>query len=394
MGFQIYWGIDNEDTRSLELISQANGFLQVLKMNPDWAHILERRARIEETVASLGIEGTVISKEQARAITTGDTEVNIGEKEKREFEGYFDALEYIKKCVDEKFNLSMLLGIHQLVTRGDDKAAPGKVRVKQNYVKTNGRVIYTPPPPDQLNYLLRDFFDWYNKTAEDKMFSPVIAAGICHFWFVWIHPFNDGNGRVSRVLTTLMLQKKKSEGVRYFAISDFYNKYKDLYYDALEKTNLCNPKNSAMNFDNKLDIWLKFFISSYLEQMNGAREICNRILQFNIRISHLRKQGLLTESHDKLLTYLTGVEKASYTELAKSLKVSKPRIHQIVSKLREAEILVVEEIGKEKWFRLGSPEDNPHVEVFKPKLNSKTANKTKNIVEKPLKQAVLPIFED
>lgn len=392
MSFKVIYDINHLLLRQLELIAQTNGNLQVLRMNSDWAHLLESKARIEEAVGSIGIEGTVISIDQARAITAGEKDVVVGEKERREFVGYYESLEYVKSNLDENLSIKLLLSLHEKVTRGDKEAMPGQIRSDQRYVKSKGKVIFTPPPPDQLGFLLKEFFEWFNKVSEDKNFSPVIAGAVCHFWFVWIHPFADGNGRVSRLLTAFMLLKKKSEGVKYFALSDFYNKNKDRYYDALEKTNICDPKIPSMNFSLGLDIWLSFFIDSYKEQMSEIKEITNRILQLNIRIDNLRKKGLITESHNKALSYLKSHERASYDELTKYLEVSKPRVHQILNSLREAQILVEEQIGKTKWFKLGSPEDEPDESKFKKKLKSKTVDKFKKIKEKYPKQAVLPIF--
>ena len=234
MAFSVNYKIREEVIRKLERISQADGNLQILRMNADWAALLESRARLMEAVSSIGVEGTVVSLDQAKAITVGEKNVAIGEKERREFEGYYESLEFIKVCLNEKLSIGLLLRIHEMITRGDKEANPGKVRNDIRAVQSKNKIIYTAPPPQQLDVLLREFFVWFNKAAEDKSVSPVIAAAICHFWFVWIHPFCDGNGRVGRLLTTYLLLKKKSEGIRYFALSDYYNKDKKSYYDALE----------------------------------------------------------------------------------------------------------------------------------------------------------------
>lgn len=118
MSFAINNEIKEKDIRKLELISQTDGHLQILRMNPDWANLLEKRAKTAEAVSSIGVEGTVISLVQAKAITEGKSDVVVGEKEKREFTGYLDSLEYIKEQVDKKLTTNLLLRMHEKITKG------------------------------------------------------------------------------------------------------------------------------------------------------------------------------------------------------------------------------------------------------------------------------------
>ncbi|MEN9405296.1 MAG: hypothetical protein RLY47_255 [Candidatus Parcubacteria bacterium] len=397
MSFSIKYEIKEPAIRRLEFISKADGHLQILRMNPQWASLLERRARMMEAVSSIGIEGTVVSLDQAKAITSGEKGVAIGEKEKREFEGYYDSLEFIRSRVDEPLNIVSLLKIHEKITRGDTKASPGKVRTDIRSIKSRGKIIYTAPPPAHLDVLIREFIDWFNNVAEDKQISPIIAAAVCHFWFVWIHPFCDGNGRTGRLLTTYLLLKKKSEGIKYFALSDYYNTDKDSYYDALEKTNICNATEPALNFDKQMTLWLEYFIQSYQFQMDNLEQVTNRILQLNIRVAHLRQTGQITETHNKVLSFLSSRERASYPELVELLEVSKQRVHQILEPLRDAKILAEEKVGQLIWFKLGSPESELDEKGLKKrvkkKLNSNAVDNEKNPNEAVVRQGVLPIFE-
>ncbi len=398
MSFAIKYKIEESDVRKLESISKVDGYLQILRMNPGWAGVLESKARINEAVSSIGIEGTVLSIDQAKAITVGEDDETIGEKERREFVGYYESLDYVKQNIDNDLSISFLLSIHKKVVAGDIDANPGRIRSDLRSIKSKGLIIYTAPHPSNLDVYLREFIDWFNQAANNKDFSPVIAAAICHFWFVWIHPFCDGNGRVSRLLTTFLLLKKKSEGIRYFALSDYYNTHKDSYYDALENTNICDAKTPAQSFHNELTEWVSYFIDSYMFQMQEVKEVANRILQLNIRVEHLRKNELITDSHNKVLSLLSSREKASYKELQEYLDVSKQRVHQILEPLRKANILIEETIGGTMWFKLGSPEelldeDELGKKSVKKKLDTDpvTAEEDSNINAN--QQLVLPIFK-
>ena len=156
--------------------------------------------------------------------------------------------------------------------------------------------------------------------------------------------------------------------------------------------------------------WVSYFIDSYLAQMSGLKEVTNRILQLNIRVDRLRKEGLITETHNKVLSFLYSREKASYEELRAHLggttrspsrrstrPVTKSRVHQVLKPLRAAHILVEEKIGSRIWFKLGSPEDDIDETVFrrpvKKKVNSKTVDNSKALDGSVPVQKVLPIFE-
>jgi len=362
-------------------------------MNTDWARLLENDAKLKEAVGSIGIEGTVISVDQARAVTKGETDIVVGEKERREFEAYYASLDSIREHLDKPLTQSLLLKLHETVTRGDAKATPGRIRTDQRSIRRKGKIVFTPPPPDVLEYLLRKFIEWFNSEITNKPRSAVISAAICHFWFVWIHPFCDGNGRVGRLLTTLLLLKRKEEGVRYFALSDYYNNHADEYYDALEAVNVCDPSTPSLNFVKDLTSWIRFFACSYLEQMSVVREITNRILQLNIRVDRLRKKGMINDGHEKVLSFLSSRERGSYQELQKHLGVTSGRVSQILKPLREAQILVEETIGRQKWFMLGAPDEEPDETVLKSTLKPKAKVRKKVSGEKTMKQAVLPIFE-
>ena len=147
MSFKISYQIKDKDIRNLELISKTDGYLQVLRMNPVWSTLLEKEARITEAVSSIGIEGTIISIEQANAITVGEENVHVGEKEKREFLGYYESLNYIRGEIDSPLTLQLLLKIHGKITAGDPKASPGKIRTDLRAVAKDGKVIYKAPPP-------------------------------------------------------------------------------------------------------------------------------------------------------------------------------------------------------------------------------------------------------
>ena len=160
---------------------------------------------------------------------------------------------------------SLIREIHKRLVEGvrGNSAQPGLYRTVQNYV-ANGKtkeIIYTPPEPFNVPILMKEFVDWL-EMDETKQLPPVIVAGIAQFQLVHIHPFLDGNGRTSRLLSTLCLYRAGYDFKRLFTISEFYDRNRSAYYDALQ---------SVRNNDMDMTPWLEYFIIALEVQMNEIK---------------------------------------------------------------------------------------------------------------------------
>ena len=95
------------------------------------------------------------------------------------------------------------------------------------------KVHYCAPGAEKLPVEMKTFIDWFN----DKDVKPsYIKSAIAHFWFVSIHPFDDGNGRIARAISDMILAQTESNGQRFYSVSSEINKEKSAYYDVLERT--------------------------------------------------------------------------------------------------------------------------------------------------------------
>ena len=119
---------------------------------------------------------------------------------------------------------SLILEIHRRPVDGvrGGSAGPGQYRCVQNFIvnSASGETIYTPPAQD-VPGLMRELVDWLNRLAD---IHPVIVSGIAQFQLVHIHPFLDGNGRTSRLLSTLLLYRAGYDFKRLFTISEYYGR--------------------------------------------------------------------------------------------------------------------------------------------------------------------------
>lgn len=139
---------------------------------------------------------------------------------------------------------------------------PGKYRTVQNYVVNSGTraVVYTPPPPLDVSPLMAQLVAWLNAKKE---MHTVLEAGLAQFQLVHIHPFVDGNGRTSRLLSTLCLYRAGFDFKRLFSISEFYDRDRPAFYAAIQ---------SVRKADMDMTGWLDFFVEGLATQMDEVKE--------------------------------------------------------------------------------------------------------------------------
>jgi hypothetical protein len=143
--------------------------------------------------------------------------------------------------------------IHKRLVEGvrGGEGGPGAYRSVQNLVVNSQtlEIIYTPPPKEDVPPLMRELVDWLR--AESPI-HPVLVAGIAQFQLVHIHPFLDGNGRTSRLLSTLSLYRAAYDFKRLFTLSEFYDRDRTAFYQAIQ---------SVRGRDMDLTGWLQFFVA-------------------------------------------------------------------------------------------------------------------------------------
>jgi Fic family protein len=128
------------------------------------------------------------------------------------------------------------------------------------------RVHYIAPSPDRVPAEMARFIDWFNT---DLPVSPILRSAIAHFWFVTIHPFEDGNGRLARILGDMYLARGDKSRFRFYNISSGINSDKNHYYDILER---------AQHGDGDLTEWLKWYLQILLEAVRKANAMVSTVL--------------------------------------------------------------------------------------------------------------------
>ncbi|WP_375232913.1 Fic family protein [Pseudomonas sp. LS-2] len=158
-------------------------------------------------------------------------------------------------------------------------------------------VHFEAPPRDGLEKQLEGFFYWFNASRTDSTLDPLLRAGIAHFWFVTLHPFDDGNGRLTRAITDLALAQGENQAIRFYAMSASILENRQEYYQILETS-----QRGGMN----LTPWLEWFLHTLLHTLEQAMQRIDRVLA-KARFWHQhRKDGLSAEQIKVLNRLLNG----------------------------------------------------------------------------------------
>jgi Fic family protein len=258
--------ITNRITAGLTQIERARGFLEAAKLSEDWLEKMRSRALLLEAHHTTHIEGTRLTLEQAEAILNGRQVVEADPDDVRELLNYRTAFEFVSEYLGSGGPITegLIREIHKRLVQGvrGGTAAPGIYRAVQNYVVNSltRQIIYTPPAPGDVPVLMAEFVAWLNGVQD---VHPVLVSGIAQFQLVHIHPFVDGNGRTSRLLSTLCLYRAGYDFKRLFTISEYYDRDRSAFYAAIQ-----NVREQGMDLTG----WLDYFVDGLATQMIEVTE--------------------------------------------------------------------------------------------------------------------------
>lgn len=276
VGFSPKFAITNSIAAGLTKIERARGFLEAAKLSEDWIAEMQNRALVLEAHHTTHIEGTHLTLEQSEKLLSGKKVAGADPDDTRELLNYRSAFDLVTEYLDsgEAITEALVREIHKRLVKGvrGDKALPGQYRKGQNYVVNSktGKVIYTPPPAVEVPGLMADLVAWLRT---DHGINPVLESGIAQFQLVHVHPFNDGNGRTSRLLSTLCLYRKGYDFKRLFTISEYYDRDRTAFYKAIQ---------GVRERDMDLTGWLEFFTDGLATQMREVQERGERVIKADI----------------------------------------------------------------------------------------------------------------
>ena len=331
----------------LQKIAQIDEFKGLwkgsLRLSPQTLGRLKRSVLITSTGASTRIEGSKMSDDEVARLIAGLKTTKPKGRDAEEVAGYADLLGRIfDNWKTFKITEGQILHFHKILLNFSekDKLHKGKYKTVDNKVvmrKENGEeiVIFEPTKPYLTKKEMDDVLFWLNKEMETKETHPLILIANFIFEFLAIHPFRDGNGRLSRALTTLLLLKTGYTYAPYVSLDEIIEENKIDYYLALRKTQSRHKKKNE-----NIAPWLNFLLDALLEQIKRAKSIMEKD----------QPKKLLSEK--QLTIYqLFQIDTLSISEIEKLLKNSIPMatIKQALSRL--VGLKLIERIGVTRGAR-------------------------------------------
>lgn len=210
-----------------------------LKQRPEELEKLVEIAKVQSTEASNAIEGIVTTSTRIRQLVEEKTAPR--NRDEQEIAGYRDALNIIHENFDAiPITRNYILQLHKVLYSHMNNPMAGQTKSVQNYISATDpdghtETLFTPLAPFETPEALDRICDEYNRVIGNMEAEPLIVISIFIHDFLCIHPFNDGNGRMSRLLTTLLLYRNGFYVGKYISLEAKIAKNKDLYYAALRQ---------------------------------------------------------------------------------------------------------------------------------------------------------------
>jgi Fic family protein len=299
-----------------------------------------------EAVLSSRIEGTQTTLAELYAFEVGQQlplpafETAAPESDIREVRNYVVALEYgLERTRSLPVGRWLIRDLHQRLMSGErgERARPGEFRTEQNFIGAPGNTLdeasFVPPPPLQMQEAI-EALERYIQT--DDAYPPLLRLAFIHYQFEAIHPFVDGNGRIGRLLITLLLVNWNLISLPLLYLSAFFERHRDTYYDLLR----------AVSERGAWQDWVRFFLRGVAEQAQDAVQRATRLqdLQraWRERLSESRSVLVL-----QLAESLFNAPVLTIPRAQQLLDVTYPSAKRNIEKLVSAGIL--EQVGEERY---------------------------------------------
>jgi Fic family protein len=273
---------DDEIAKELSEVRHRQGLLAGRMQELGFA--LQKEAVLstltEDVLKSSEIEGEILDRDQVRSSIARRLGMDAGglPPADRNVEGVVEMMLDATQKFSESLTAERLFGWHaalfptsrsgmRKITVGtwrDDKEGPMQV---VSGAIGHEKVHYEAPAAELLDDEMKAFLDWFNAI---EGIDPIIKAALAHLWFVTIHPFDDGNGRIARAITDMSLARSENSPKRFYSMSAQIRLERNAYYAVLERTQKGNLDITA---------WLKWFLACLNKAFDGAEKILAAVLQ-------------------------------------------------------------------------------------------------------------------
>lgn len=285
-----------------------------------------------EALSSMKIEGT---QSTINDVLENEAFPNNKNQDVLEVFDYMNALAKFTKILKfEDFSDELIKHLHKSLLANSSKRIKGsrlgEYKEKENYIGRGGTKIYVPPKPEETQEYMNDLIDFMND--DTPVFHYLINSAIIHSQFESIHPFDDGNGRIGRLLITLYLSKKKVIYAPLFYISEAFEKDKIKYYKNLSET-----RNGNYNE------WIIYFLSKTIEQTKKHIDFIDKINKLYDETFNIINKNIQSSKNKDLTNALFRHPQLTIKGLAEILNVSSTQANRYLTILENEKILIKNE---------------------------------------------------
>jgi Fic family protein len=316
------------------------------KLNPYLLGRLKGAVLVTSTGASTRIEGVNLSDADIEKFLKGRSIQKLVDRDAQEVKGYYELLENLFNSWDTiKLNESTIKHFHKELLKyvEKDKHHLGEYKKKENKVHAvdgNGKilgVVFDTTPAYKTPIEMQELVEWTSKALKNKTYHPLLITANFIIEFLAIHPFQDGNGRISRILTNLLLLQTGYAYIPYVSHEKLIEDNKQGYYLALR----ASQKTFRTNKES-VSSWLEYFTDIFFKQTKLAIAL---VEQENIEVILSEKQSSVWKlfQEGKILTP---------GEITNKLLIARPTINQILTKLLKLEKIERLGLGRAVRYRL------------------------------------------
>lgn len=328
--------------QNIAQIEKIKTIIERSKVLPEVEIELRLRASVEAVHSSTTIEGNPLNKLQVQKVLKGQP-VRASDYAIKEVLNYKAALDWIENRLEQttKLDEKDVLTIHNIVMADllpKEKIGnlrPGPIYIVE--VKNEREIVhYTGPQAKKIPQLIAELFEWL-ALSESSQLHTILIAGLLHFLFVSIHPFSDGNGRVTRLLTMLYLRQRKYGFRGTLALDGYYLQNRQAYYRALSL---------GKNYDARLKAdatpFLAFFTKGFLTSVQSLYEE----IKLGITNSNVSDPVRLSRDELAILDYVRLLGSITAHEVMDNLGLSKRTAQRRLQSLEDKKLLRREGKGR------------------------------------------------
>lgn len=328
--------ITNTVLRNIGIIEACREVIKHAPLLPYYEKKFQNEALIRSVHYGTHIEGNELNLSQAERIVMGQ-QVIARARDVQEVLNYRRVMEYIGGNPKHEISDWLVLHLHKLTV---DRILPidqcGVYRQTQVVIRNshNGEIVFRPPVPGGVRAAVDNLIAFINSNSDNDI-HPVLKSAIVHYEFVRIHPFVDGNGRVARALSTLILFQEGYDIRKFFSLEEYFDSDTANYYTALQ---------SVVKHDGDLTEWLSYFTQGLSVELTRIKEQVEHVsVDAKLKERLGGKPLLLTDRQLKIVEY---IQKTGYLE-NKSFRSLFPMISEDTV-LNELRVLIKEGIVKKR----------------------------------------------